>query len=90
MTIDVRSQMERIYREFPPGEIPWNLEDPPRVLVDLVESGRVARCDAIDLGCGAGNCAVWLAGQGFRVTGIDVSTAAVARAAAPIARCAHC
>jgi len=82
VTQDVRSQMERIYRELPPGEIPWNLEDPPRVLVDLVESGRVTPCDAIDLGCGAGNYAVWLAGQGFCVTGIDVSTAALARAAA--------
>jgi len=85
-----RLSPERIYPELPPGEIPWNLEAPPRLLVDLVEFGRVAPCDAIDFGCGAGNYAVWLAGQGFRVTGIDVSTAAVARAAAPIARCAHC
>ena len=45
-----------------------------------VQSGRVAPCRAVDLGCGAGNYAVWLALQGFDVTGIDLSAAAVARA----------
>ena len=79
-SVDVRAQMERIYGELPLDEIPWNLETPPRLLVDLVQSGRVAPCRAVDLGCGAGNYAVWLALQGFEVTGIDLSAAAVARA----------
>ncbi|UCD18224.1 MAG: class I SAM-dependent methyltransferase, partial [Candidatus Zixiibacteriota bacterium] len=34
----------------------------------------------VDLGCGAGNYAVWLAKQGFDVTGIDVSRQAIERA----------
>lgn len=80
--VDVRSQMDRIYRELSPAEIPWNIEQPPRALVELVESGRVTPCDAVDLGCGAGNYAVWLAQQGFRVTGLDLSAAAVVRAEA--------
>jgi SAM-dependent methyltransferase len=78
--MDVRAQMERIYTELPPDEIPWNLEQPPHLLVELVQSGRVAPCHAVDLGCGAGNYAVWLAMQGFDVTGLDLSAAAVARA----------
>ena len=78
--MDVRGHMERIYSELPLDEIPWNLEAPPQVLVDLITSGRIAPCRAVDLGCGAGNCAVWLALQGFDVTGIDLSAAAVARA----------
>ena len=78
--MDIRAQMEHIYGELPLGEIPWNLEGPPRGLVDLVQSGRVAPCRAADLGCGAGNYAVWLALQGFDVTGIDLSAAAIARA----------
>jgi len=78
--MDVREQMERIYGELPLDEIPWNLEAPPRVFVDVVQSGRVAPCLAVDLGCGAGNYAVWLALQGFDVTGIDLSAAAIARA----------
>jgi len=78
--MDVRAQMERIYGELPLDEIPWNLEAPPRLLVDLIESGRVAPCQTVDLGCGAGNYAVWLAQQGFEVTGIDLSAAAIDRA----------
>jgi hypothetical protein len=31
----VREEMERIYRETPPPEIPWNIESPPKILVDL-------------------------------------------------------
>lgn len=78
--MDVRSQMDRIYRDLTLEEIPWNLERPPGLLVDLVRSGRIPPCRAVDLGCGAGNYAVWLAAQGFHVTGIDLSAEAVALA----------
>lgn len=80
--MNVKSQMDRIYGEIPLAQIPWNIEQPPAVLVDLVESGRVSPCETLDLGCGAGNHAVWLAGLGFRVTGIDLSAAAIAYAEA--------
>ena len=36
--------------------------------------------DAVDLGCGAGNYAVWLASLGFRMTGLDLSGVAIALA----------
>ncbi len=36
---------------------------------------------ALDLGCGEGADAVWLAGQGWQVTAVDVSGVALARAA---------
>jgi SAM-dependent methyltransferase len=78
--MDVRAQMDRIYTELPLDAIPWNLEAPPRLLVELVQSGRIAPCQAADLGCGAGNYAVWLALRGFDVTGFDLSAAAVDRA----------
>ena len=32
----IREQMESIYRELAPDRIPWNLEEPPELLVDLV------------------------------------------------------
>lgn len=72
--------MERIYTEMSPADIPWNIESPPGQLVDLVASGQVQPCRAIDVGCGAGNYAIYLASQGFDVTGVDVSSAAVALA----------
>jgi SAM-dependent methyltransferase len=79
--MDIKTQMDGIYGTMAPEAIPWNTVDPPAMLVELVESGLVAPCDAIDLGCGAGNYAVWLASRGFHVTGVDVSAAAVGMAA---------
>ncbi|WP_199433812.1 class I SAM-dependent methyltransferase [Qaidamihabitans albus] len=35
--------------------------------------------DALDLGCGDGGDALWLAGQGWRVTAVDISAVAVER-----------
>jgi SAM-dependent methyltransferase len=60
-----------------PDDIPWNMEAPPEPLVELVDSGKVHPCKAVDLGCGAGNYAIYLAGRGFEVTGIDFSPAAI-------------
>ena len=69
--------MDSIYRDTPLDQIPWNIESPPRALVDLVEGGGVQPCRAVDFGCGAGNYAVYLAGKGFDVTGIDLSPTAI-------------
>jgi SAM-dependent methyltransferase len=73
--------MDKIYRTVPLDAIPWNSETPPDALVDLVESRKVRPSMAVDLGCGAGNYAIWLAGRGFEVTGIDGSPTAIAIAA---------
>lgn len=78
----IRDQMERIYSETPPADIPWNIELPPKVLVELIEAGQVQPCKAIDLGCGAGNYGIYLAGLGFDVTGVDISPSAIALAEA--------
>jgi SAM-dependent methyltransferase len=69
--------MDRIYKNMPLEKIPWNKETPPEALIDLVESGRVKPCKTIDLGCGAGNYAVYLAGRGFEVIGVDSSPTAI-------------
>ncbi|MCU0633087.1 MAG: class I SAM-dependent methyltransferase [Methanolinea sp.] len=69
--------MDDIYLKIPPERIPWNIESPPDVLVELVESGTIAPCKAVDLGCGSGNYAVYLAGRGFQVTGVDLSPHAI-------------
>jgi len=38
-----------------------------------VQSGKVRPYKTIDLGCGAGNYAIYLAEQGFEVIGVDSS-----------------
>ena len=75
--MNLRDKMEQIYSNTPPDKIPWNIKQPPKQLVELVESGKVAPCSVVDLGCGAGSYAIWLATKGFQVTGIDFSEKAV-------------
>lgn len=70
-------EMEDIYRKMPLDKIPWNIETPPDLLIQLVEHKKVVPCRAIEFGCGAGNYAIWLAQQGFEVTGIDISPTAI-------------
>ncbi|MDP8206420.1 MAG: class I SAM-dependent methyltransferase [Candidatus Electryonea clarkiae] len=78
--MNLREQMEQVYRDMPLDSIPWNLPDPPAMLVEAIESGKIKPCKAVDMGCGAGNYAVWLAKHGFDVTGIDISERAIAYA----------
>ena len=71
------ADVDRIYRNIPLDTIPWNSETPPDALVELVRDGKVLPCKTIDLGCGAGNYAIYLAGLGFEVTGVDSSPTAI-------------
>ncbi|MFD5315534.1 class I SAM-dependent methyltransferase [Streptomyces sp. NPDC127098] len=49
---------------------------------DLVaEVSALTPGTALDLGCGEGGDALWLAGQGWRVTAVDISATALARGA---------
>jgi SAM-dependent methyltransferase len=54
--------------------------DPNPHLVD--EAADLAPGTALDVGCGEGADAIWLAQRGWRVTGVDFSTVALERAAA--------
>ena len=65
---------ELIYNRF---RAPWDL-GPRKELVEVVESGRIKPCKAIDLGCGTASNAIFLAQHGFEVTGTDYSPAAIA------------
>ena len=54
--------------------------EPPKELVELVESRTVVSGTALDIGCGEGHSSIYLAKQGFEVTGIDFSETAISRA----------
>jgi cyclopropane fatty-acyl-phospholipid synthase-like methyltransferase len=71
------ADVDKIYQTLPLENIPWNSETPPEALVNLVKEGIVRPCKTIDLGCGAGNYAIYLAGLGFEVTGVDSSPTAI-------------
>jgi 2-polyprenyl-3-methyl-5-hydroxy-6-metoxy-1,4-benzoquinol methylase len=70
----------RLYRRAPTVEsLPWHREEPPALLEQAV-ARRTTRGRALDLGCGEGSHAVYLAQQGFSVVGIDFVPAAIAAA----------
>lgn len=50
--------------------------------MELVEAGRVKACRALDIGCGTGSNAVYLAEKGFDASGIDISKVAIRKATA--------
>jgi len=66
------------------ARMPWEIGPRPE-LVELVESGRLTPGRAIDLGCGTGANAVFLAQHGFEVTGVDFAPAALRKAEAKAA-----
>lgn len=50
-------------------------------IVSVVEEGWLAPGSSVlDIGCGVGNTAIWLAQRGFDVVGIDLAAAAIERA----------
>ncbi|PWI45108.1 transferase [Streptomyces sp. ICBB 8177] len=61
------------------GPVPWDIGGPQPVLVELEEGGGFEG-HVLDIGCGTGDNAVFLAGRGHRVTGVDGSPHAIERA----------
>lgn len=66
-----------LYRE---GTPPWDTGRPAAELVRLVEQGWIRPGPTLELGCGTGASAIWLAKRGFEVTAVDGSPIAVERA----------
>jgi SAM-dependent methyltransferase len=62
------------YRHF---RAPWDGGGPRSELVELVESGRIPPCRAIDLGSGTGWNVVFLAQYGFQAMGVDFAPGAI-------------
>jgi SAM-dependent methyltransferase len=60
--------------------LPWDTGTPDPLLVEVIESGAIAPGRTLEIGCGTGTNAIFLAQHGFDVLGIDISEVAVARA----------
>jgi 2-polyprenyl-3-methyl-5-hydroxy-6-metoxy-1,4-benzoquinol methylase len=67
------------------NDIPWDTGHPSSELRRVVAEDAIAPCAALEVGCGTGTNAVWLARQGFDVTAIDISTLAIQGARAKAA-----
>lgn len=66
MTHDPLPPRERFTGAAP--RAPWDIGRPQRA---FVEAGDQIRGRVIDIGCGTGDLALWLAGRGCTVTGVD-------------------
>jgi SAM-dependent methyltransferase len=60
------------------GITPWDMPRAHPALVEVVKRELVEPCGAIDLGCGTGGNARFLAERGFQVAGVDLSSRAIA------------
>jgi len=74
----MENRFEERYRT---GDTPWDHSTPDSNLLDMVMQRPIPKCKALDVGCGTGGNAIWLAQQSFLVTGCDFSPTAVEKAA---------
>ena len=58
------------------GSPPWDLGRPQRAVVELAEAGRMVG-SVLDVGCGTGEHALYLAERGHAVVGVDLSPRAI-------------
>jgi len=62
--------------------LPWDTGTPDPLLVEAIESRAISPGRALEIGCGTGTNAIFLAHHGFDVLGIDISEVAVDKARA--------
>ncbi|RJO75199.1 class I SAM-dependent methyltransferase [Nocardia panacis] len=65
--------------------VPWDIGKPQPELVQFVEQGGVSGA-VLDIGCGPGDTAIYLAGLGYRVVGLDAAPTAIEQARERAAR----
>ena len=68
---------KRFNKRYISGDLPWNINRPDFNLVDVVRDFEIVPAKALDIGCGTGDNVLWLARQGFTVTGIDIAEKAI-------------
>lgn len=71
--------MDEWFNEAYNGVPPWDIGRPQGEFVRLAESGAITG-DVLDVGCGTGENALYLAGLGHMVWGVDAATNAIAKA----------
>ena len=75
------------------GDLPWDTGRHDANLADVIAEWAIAPCRTLELGCGTGSNAIWLAAAGFDVTAVDISALALSQAATRAAAAAvsvHC
>ncbi len=71
---------DRFKERYKSGDTPWDIGKADFNLVEVVTQKPVLSCKALDIGCGTGDNSIWLAQNGFQVTGTDTSEIALEKA----------
>jgi SAM-dependent methyltransferase len=74
------SKKERWEERYESGDLPWDTGRHDRNLEELLKEQAICPCQVLELGCGTGTNALWLATQGFDVTAVDISSRAISAA----------
>ena len=74
------AKKEMFEERYKTGVTPWELARPDSNLIDVVKKENIKPCKALEIGCGTGSNAIWLAQNGFDVTGFDFSPLAIEKA----------
>ena len=64
------------------GDLPWDTGRYDRNLEKILMDRNIGPCAALEIGCGTGTNAMWLAQQGFLVTAVDIAPTAIKKARA--------
>ena len=67
------------------GTPPWDIGHPQKEFVELVRRGEITG-SVLDIGCGTGEHALFFAGEGHEVWGIDSAPLAIQKAKEKAAR----
>lgn len=70
----------RFEERYKTGDTPWDHGTPDGNLIDMVIQRPIPTCKVLDVGCGTGDNAIWLAQQQFEVTACDISQTAIEKA----------
>lgn len=69
------------FRErYQTGQTLWEINRVDSNLVIMITEAGIRPCKALDIGCGTGNNSIWLAEEGFEVSGCDASDLAIKKA----------
>ena len=77
---------EHFKQRYEAGEAPWDIGKPDFNLIRTVTTTPIQPCKAVEIGCGTGDNAIWLAQQGFDVVGVDFSSIAIDKAEDKVAK----
>lgn len=80
-----RAMWTGLYRQNLPERLPWAVRNPFPPLAPVVKLGWLSPPGPIlDIGCGVGSNARWLASRRYRVTGVEIAPGAISAAEASL------